>query len=292
MVSYDETWFAYPLWIAAAVEVDLAVICACAPTIRPLLLMYLGPLISSLSGSRSNPSHPKGDGYIYTGSGPSGQNRSNDAGGTLDEKISHVALVRDDEETPQEAQGKLTITQRVSWEVDYDDQSRLEHGGDLGLPENDHDRGLATPSPSDGERHLRAGRRRRSRSIDIIEAMRRHDSTPSPTLPTTEPNAPFAWIELDPSQSGGRTATSETETLWRSESNVNLDSTRSNHVPDLHDAQKGRDIRHNPFRYEQQVAPTLPPQRTYAGARIIEMKAFARSKSPLMQVQHQHQNSR
>ena len=26
MASYDETWFAYPLWIAAAVEIDLAVV--------------------------------------------------------------------------------------------------------------------------------------------------------------------------------------------------------------------------------------------------------------------------
>ena len=25
--NYDETWYAYPLWIAAVVEVDLAVVC-------------------------------------------------------------------------------------------------------------------------------------------------------------------------------------------------------------------------------------------------------------------------
>ncbi|KAF2088817.1 hypothetical protein K490DRAFT_38175, partial [Saccharata proteae CBS 121410] len=35
MDSYDETWFTYPLWICAAVEIDLGVICACAPAIRP-----------------------------------------------------------------------------------------------------------------------------------------------------------------------------------------------------------------------------------------------------------------
>ncbi|KAF2132138.1 hypothetical protein P153DRAFT_383028 [Dothidotthia symphoricarpi CBS 119687] len=37
MVEDDTTWYAYPLWIAAAVEVDLGVICASAPALRPLL---------------------------------------------------------------------------------------------------------------------------------------------------------------------------------------------------------------------------------------------------------------
>ncbi|OAL06061.1 hypothetical protein IQ06DRAFT_75060 [Phaeosphaeriaceae sp. SRC1lsM3a] len=35
--EYDQTWYAYPLWIAAAVEIDLGVICASAPVLRPLL---------------------------------------------------------------------------------------------------------------------------------------------------------------------------------------------------------------------------------------------------------------
>jgi len=55
MQSWDETWFAYPLWIAAAVEIDVGVvsvpeaarckpvadrrlqICACAPALKTLL---------------------------------------------------------------------------------------------------------------------------------------------------------------------------------------------------------------------------------------------------------------
>lgn len=35
--SYDQTWYAYPLWIAATVEIDLGVICASAPVLRPLI---------------------------------------------------------------------------------------------------------------------------------------------------------------------------------------------------------------------------------------------------------------
>nr|OQO21046.1 hypothetical protein B0A51_11417 [Rachicladosporium sp. CCFEE 5018]OQO24251.1 hypothetical protein B0A51_08696 [Rachicladosporium sp. CCFEE 5018] len=37
IATYDETWFTYPLWIAAAVEVDLAVLCACAPALKSVI---------------------------------------------------------------------------------------------------------------------------------------------------------------------------------------------------------------------------------------------------------------
>jgi len=47
--TYDMTWFAYPLWICAAVEIDLAVLCACAPTLRPLVLKLSKPILSSIS---------------------------------------------------------------------------------------------------------------------------------------------------------------------------------------------------------------------------------------------------
>lgn len=52
--SYDETWFAYPLWIAAAVEIDLAVICACAPAWKSLLQQPIGKLSSALSSKLSS----------------------------------------------------------------------------------------------------------------------------------------------------------------------------------------------------------------------------------------------
>ncbi|KAK4979514.1 hypothetical protein LTR28_004249 [Elasticomyces elasticus] len=51
--SWDETWFAYPLWIAAAVEIDLAVICACAPALKPLIWPPLTQLSHSLSSRLS-----------------------------------------------------------------------------------------------------------------------------------------------------------------------------------------------------------------------------------------------
>lgn len=34
--SWDETWYAYPLFIAATLEIDLAIICACVPALVPL----------------------------------------------------------------------------------------------------------------------------------------------------------------------------------------------------------------------------------------------------------------
>ncbi|KAF1936522.1 hypothetical protein EJ02DRAFT_82359 [Clathrospora elynae] len=47
--EYDTTWYAYPLWIAAAVEIDLGVICASAPVLRPLLSKIPFSLSSTLS---------------------------------------------------------------------------------------------------------------------------------------------------------------------------------------------------------------------------------------------------
>ncbi|KAI4674809.1 uncharacterized protein J4E84_010415 [Alternaria hordeiaustralica] len=51
--EYDQTWYAYPLWIAAAVEIDLGVICASAPVLKPLLAKIPFSLSQSLSGGIS-----------------------------------------------------------------------------------------------------------------------------------------------------------------------------------------------------------------------------------------------
>ena len=49
--SYDETWYAYPLWIAATIEIDLAVICACAPAWKSLVQQPIRD-VASLVGSK------------------------------------------------------------------------------------------------------------------------------------------------------------------------------------------------------------------------------------------------
>ncbi|TKA67673.1 hypothetical protein B0A55_08648 [Friedmanniomyces simplex] len=46
MATWDETWYAYPLWIAAAVEIDIGVICACDDS---------GPSDSSWRSSKQKP---------------------------------------------------------------------------------------------------------------------------------------------------------------------------------------------------------------------------------------------
>ncbi|KAG9189904.1 hypothetical protein G6011_06772 [Alternaria panax] len=47
--EYDQTWHAYPLWIAAAVEIDLGVICASAPVLKPLFAKIPFSLSKSLT---------------------------------------------------------------------------------------------------------------------------------------------------------------------------------------------------------------------------------------------------
>ncbi|USW48445.1 hypothetical protein Slin15195_G017640 [Septoria linicola] len=51
--SWDETWYSYPLWICAAIEIDLAVICACAPSLKPILHKPIARLTSKLSSKFS-----------------------------------------------------------------------------------------------------------------------------------------------------------------------------------------------------------------------------------------------
>ncbi|KAF2771064.1 hypothetical protein EJ03DRAFT_44847 [Teratosphaeria nubilosa] len=60
IARYDETWYSYPLWIAAAIEIDLAVICACAPSWKSLLkqpLINCSLRISSKISSIRSPHH-------------------------------------------------------------------------------------------------------------------------------------------------------------------------------------------------------------------------------------------
>ncbi|KAH7126850.1 hypothetical protein B0J11DRAFT_287720 [Dendryphion nanum] len=56
ILEYDTTWYSYPLWIAAAVEIDIGVICASAPVLKPLLSkisLNLSAISSRLSSLRS-----------------------------------------------------------------------------------------------------------------------------------------------------------------------------------------------------------------------------------------------
>ncbi|PSN59014.1 hypothetical protein BS50DRAFT_449075, partial [Corynespora cassiicola Philippines] len=47
--EWDQTWFAYPLWICAAIEIHLGVVCASAPVLRPLFAKIPFSLSSAAS---------------------------------------------------------------------------------------------------------------------------------------------------------------------------------------------------------------------------------------------------
>ncbi|OJD12502.1 hypothetical protein AJ78_06912 [Emergomyces pasteurianus Ep9510] len=55
-LTYDVTWHGYTIWVWNAVEVNLAVICASIPTLRPFARKYIPRLgIKSTSPARSGP---------------------------------------------------------------------------------------------------------------------------------------------------------------------------------------------------------------------------------------------
>ena len=42
VTTYDETWYGYDTWLWTSVESELAIICACAPALKPFFKRYLG----------------------------------------------------------------------------------------------------------------------------------------------------------------------------------------------------------------------------------------------------------
>lgn len=64
IASYDETWYAYPLWIVAVIETDLAIMCSCAPAIRPFVVQHMPWLIKPfrLLGTAFSSSHRSSQG--------------------------------------------------------------------------------------------------------------------------------------------------------------------------------------------------------------------------------------
>ncbi|EEQ32890.1 conserved hypothetical protein [Microsporum canis CBS 113480] len=68
-VSYDSTWVGYNLWLWNDLEVNLAVICASAPVLRPLARMYLPNWGSNVFTTSAN--------SLPTEAQPSGQKQIN-----------------------------------------------------------------------------------------------------------------------------------------------------------------------------------------------------------------------
>ncbi|KAI4724200.1 hypothetical protein E4T49_08091 [Aureobasidium sp. EXF-10728] len=59
MDTYDETWDSMPLYICATVEIDLAILCGCAPSLKPLfapMIAHVSEMISTVTGSGTNSS--------------------------------------------------------------------------------------------------------------------------------------------------------------------------------------------------------------------------------------------
>ncbi|OGM50191.1 integral membrane protein [Aspergillus bombycis] len=47
IASYDMTWFGWPVFLAASIEINLGLICASAPALRPLVAFFLPRLLQS-----------------------------------------------------------------------------------------------------------------------------------------------------------------------------------------------------------------------------------------------------
>jgi hypothetical protein len=296
VLSYDETWFAYPLWIAAAVEVDLAIITACAPALGPFLLKHFRPLITSLLGSR-NKGQSKNDGYVSAQCGPSGTEATFYA---FDEKINSGIETYERAKSPgmklekQPQNERMAIVQRQSWEVSWQAQKEEEKGKlRHRLYEDDYTIGVAISSDSDQERHERA-RRVRSQNSDLAEARKLHELSAPPQILPPEPLSPFTWTESEMARSRSGTlevASRDGEIAWRSDTertegfkpaSVRKHS-ESTPVPELQDGEMRWNIERKPFREsgreEQKVNGRGHPISAGERTRGIELKDIGRSRS-------------
>ncbi|PYH65352.1 uncharacterized protein BO88DRAFT_446217 [Aspergillus vadensis CBS 113365] len=74
MASYDTTWMGWPILVAGSVEINLALICASAPALRPLIGFVLPHLLPSARGYGSSFGNRELKGWSSTG--PSKQSRA------------------------------------------------------------------------------------------------------------------------------------------------------------------------------------------------------------------------
>ncbi|KAJ5481161.1 hypothetical protein N7539_007055 [Penicillium diatomitis] len=55
VVGYDRTWLSWPILITASIEINIGLICACAPALRPLVVKWFPRLDSSKGNSSYDP---------------------------------------------------------------------------------------------------------------------------------------------------------------------------------------------------------------------------------------------
>ena len=131
VTTYDNTWYAYPLWIAAAVEIDLGVICASAPVLKPLLSKIPFSLSGTFSGGISLKKKSTGSQYNSKNSKMSATivegSRSNPSVTNLSSKRRSEAI-------------------RAAPDLDHDQGRSYE------LKQWDEERAIASPEPLDQTR--------------------------------------------------------------------------------------------------------------------------------------------
>ncbi|EPS31055.1 hypothetical protein PDE_06009 [Penicillium oxalicum 114-2] len=71
VVGYDRTWLSWPILIAASAEINIGLICACAPALRPLVIHWFPQLDSSHGNSSYAGNQPSGSSKPWLSTGRS-----------------------------------------------------------------------------------------------------------------------------------------------------------------------------------------------------------------------------
>jgi hypothetical protein len=298
MDSYDETWFAYPLYIAAAVEIDLAVITACAPALRPFLIIYLRPLFTSVTGSRSRSTGASSKKRGYT-SAPSEQTSKNGSvmNSNVDKK--NGVIVSQQLKMPKRSKGRteydeperFSIVRRRSFEVFHENRNARM------APLHESEIGLALMKPD--ERDVEKG----FSNTNFHGASQSRDGFSDPSkLLHLSPQSSFTWTESGHNSPSAKNAQSRRPTheeafestnhTWKGDNDGISSTPKPRHGIEQsfqryepHKGERRWDIQRNPFREAEQYEDVERSggggggKRTNESYKGIELRGIARSQS-------------
>lgn len=131
VVGYDTTWMGWPVLIAAAVEINLGLICSSAPALRPLIASWLPRLLQSTRNLGYSSNQPSRSQKLFSSTGRS--------------RNSHMVVGTNDARQAGYESDRFEIMRTV--EMESWTESRVTHNKNMGHAYNISTDNTRTMSP-------------------------------------------------------------------------------------------------------------------------------------------------
>ncbi|KAL2865636.1 uncharacterized protein BJX67DRAFT_168976 [Aspergillus lucknowensis] len=158
IASYDTTWVGWPVLLAATVEINLGLICASAPALRPLVAFFLPRLLGSSNwyGSNRQSRSVKQSWRLRSTTGASKQSRGSRHYGPHDEvpgerlEVFRTVEMKtySESRTSHQPIGNAYDISGNPYSQKHTDESFLTNDSGIFHPSTSSERSLSPPSPS------------------------------------------------------------------------------------------------------------------------------------------------